>query len=68
MPRQGGHEQAVVVGQALTTCSEQACMQGEMSLLFHIPDLALEPSWPILSRLKAISIIDAPCCVSLAFA
>lgn len=68
MPGQDGHEQAVVVGQTLTTCSEQDGMQAEMCLLFHIPDLALEPSWPILSLLKAISIIDATCCVSLAFA
>lgn len=61
MPKQGGHEQAVIVGQALTTCSEQDFM----SLLFHIPDLTLKPFWPILSLPKAVSIIDAICCVSL---
>lgn len=46
MLRQGDHEQAVVLGQALTTCSEQTCMQAELSVLFHIPNLTLEPPLP----------------------
>lgn len=46
MPRQGGREQAIVLGQALITCSKQACVQAEMSVLFHIPNVTLEPPLP----------------------
>lgn len=42
----GWPEQAAVLAQALITCSEQACMQAEMSVLLHIPNMALGPPLP----------------------
>lgn len=50
MARQGGHEQAVVLGQAVITRSEGACMQAEISVLFHTPNLTLEPPLPPKSK------------------